>query len=47
MKTVLIQVRVSEEEKREIKKQSERENFSTVSEFLRKIALDRIQEVKR
>ena len=43
-KTTLIQVRVTEEEKQEFLKQMARENFSNLSEFIRKVVLDRIKK---
>lgn len=39
-----IQIRVKDEEREAIEKQMRRENFSSISEFLRKIALDRVNE---
>ena len=43
----LIQIMVTVEEKKRIEKQMERENFRTVSDFIRKSVLDRcVDEVK-
>ncbi len=39
-----IQIRATEDEKSRMDKQRRRENFSSVSEWLRKIALDRCKE---
>ena len=44
-KSRFLQIRVSPEEKQRIEAQARLENFSSFSEFIRKIALDRCKDL--
>lgn len=42
-KRILIQIRVTQDEKEKIEKQASREHFHSSAAFLRKLALDRVK----